>query len=88
MTSVGSTFGRQYAVTTEKHEKLVVDMMRALQARGDIRQDLDPQDVAHFLFSMKSKLFMNFVSDDSMSLKAHRKEVREGVRYFLQGAGT
>ena len=83
LTNVGSPFGRQYALTTQKHEQLVVDMMRALQARGDIRRDLDPERAAHFLFSMKSMLFMNFVSDDSMSIATHRKEVRDGVGYFL-----
>lgn len=88
LTNVGSTFGRQYAVTTQKHQNLVVDIMRVLQARGDIRSDLDPEDAAQFLFSMKSKLFMDFVSDDAMTMEAHRKEVRNGVRYFLQGVGA
>lgn len=85
VTNVGSTFGRQYAVTTNKHEQLVVDMMRALQRRGDVHPGLDPKDAAHFLFSMKSKLFIDFVSDDAMTLQEHRKEVRKGVRYFLSG---
>ena len=85
VTNVGSTFGRQYALTTKKHEQLVVDMMRALQARGDIHSDLNTKDAAHFLFSMKSKLFINFVSDDAMTVDEHREEVRKGVRYFLAG---
>ena len=85
---MGSTFGRQYAVTTRRHQELVVDMIRALQARGDVRPDLDSEEVAHFLFSMKSKLFMDFVSDDAMSLQAHREEVRKGVRHFLQGTSV
>jgi AcrR family transcriptional regulator len=85
MTNAGSTFGRQYGVTTQKHEQLVVSMIRALQARGDIRPDVDPLDAAHCLFSMKSKLFMNFVADDDMALEDHREEVRKGVRYFLAG---
>ncbi len=80
-----SRFGRQYAVTTAKHEQLVIDMMRALQVRGDVRPDIDPQDAGHFLFSMKSKLFMNFVADDSMPIEQHREEVRRAVRYFLAG---
>ena len=88
LTNVGSPFGRQYAVTTRRHQQLVVDMTRALQARGDVRLDLDCEEVAHFLFSMKSKLFMDFVSDDAMSLQAHRDEVRKGVRHFLQGTGA
>ena len=85
MTNVGSSFGRQFASTTRKHEQLVVDMMCALQARGDIHHDVNAMDAAHFLFSMKSKLFINFVSDDAMTLEQHREEVRRGVRYFLAG---
>ena len=85
MTNVGSPFGRQFALTTEKHEQLVVDMMRALQARGDIHRDVNAGDAAHFLFSMKSKLFINFVSDDAMSIEQHREQVQRGVRCFLAG---
>ncbi len=85
VTNVGSAFGRQHALTTKKHEQLVVDMMRALQARGDIQHDVDPKDAAHFLFSMKSMLFINFVSDDAMTIEEHREQVRRGVRYFLDG---
>ncbi len=85
MINVGSRFGHQYAVTTERHEQLVVDMMFALQARGDIHRDVNAKDAAHFLFSMKSKLFINFVSDDAMTIEEHREQVRRGVRYFLAG---
>ncbi len=85
VTNVGSAFGRQYALTTKKHEQLVVDMMRALQARGDIHHDVDAKDAAHFLFSMKSMLFINFVSDDAMTINEHKEQVRRGVRCFLAG---
>ena len=85
MTNVGSPFGHQYAVTTERHEQLVIDMMHALQARGDIHRDINAADAAHFLFSMKSKLFITFVSDDDMSIEEHARQVRRGVRYFLAG---
>lgn len=83
MTSAGSAFSHQYEVTTSRHETLVVDMMAALQRRGDIDRRIDPADAAHFLFSMKSKLFMNFVCEDGMSLENHRAEVRRSVWYFL-----
>jgi AcrR family transcriptional regulator len=85
VTNVGSAFGRQYALTTKKHEQLVVDMMGALQARGDIHRNVDAKDAAHFLFSMKSMLFINFISDEAMTIKEHREQVQRGVRYFLAG---
>jgi len=88
MTNVGSAFGRQYASTTEKHEQLVIDMMRALQARGDIHRSVDAKDAAHFLFSMKSMLFINFIPDETMPLDEHRRQVRRGVRYFLDGIAS
>jgi len=85
VTNAASTFGHQYAVTTKKHEQLVVRMMRELQKRGDIHPNVDPKEAAHYLFSMKSKLFINFVSDDSMTIKEHRQEVRKGVAFFFSG---
>jgi len=85
ITNAASTFGRQYAVTTRKHEQLVVRMMKTLQNRGDIRSDVDPKQAAHYLFSMKSKLFINFVSDEPMTIARHRIEVRSGVEFFMSG---
>jgi AcrR family transcriptional regulator len=85
VTNAASTFGRQYAVTTQKHEDLVVAMMHALQKRGDIRQDVNAAKAAHYVFSMKSKLFVNFVSDDDMTLAQHGREVYEGVGFYLDG---
>ena len=83
MTNAGSAFGHQYELTTSRHEKLVIDMMIVLQERGDIDRQVDPAEAAHFLFSMKSKLFMNFVCQDDMSIEGHRDQVSRSVEYFL-----
>ena len=88
ITNAASTFGHQYAVTTKKHEQLVVKMMKALQERGDIRCDIDAKAASHYLFSMKSKLFINYVSRESMTISEHRTEVRKGVGFFLSGICT
>ena len=85
LTNADSSFGVQYALTTKKHEELVVAMMRELQNRGKIRSDIDAARASHYLFSTKSKLFLNFVASSTMSLNQHRREVYEAVSYFLVG---
>jgi hypothetical protein len=48
-----------------------------------------PDAAAHFLFSMKSKLFMNFVSDDAMPIEEHRNEVHgAAAKFFLSQPNT
>ena len=85
LTNADSSFGVQYALTTRKHEELVVAMMYELQRRGKIRSDIDAARASHYLFSMKSKLFLNFVASSTMPLNEHRREVYEAVSYFLVG---
>ncbi|MEI6534461.1 MAG: TetR/AcrR family transcriptional regulator [Verrucomicrobiaceae bacterium] len=85
LTNSDSSFGVQYALTTRKHEELVVAMMQELQKRGKIRIDIDAAKASHYLFSTKSKLFLNFVGSSTMPLSEHRREVYEAVSYFLVG---
>ena len=88
LTNADSSFGVQYALTTRRHEELVVAMMRELQKRGTIRRDIDETMASHYLFSTKSKLFLNFIASSTMQIDEHRKEVREAVAYFLNGIRT
>lgn len=88
LTNAESSFGIQYALTTKKHEELVEAMMRKLQERGDIANDVDIEKASHLLFSMKSKLFLNFIASSTMPLSRHSKEVYEAVGYFLSGIGV
>ena len=83
--NANSSFGVQYALTTRKHEELVMAMMGELQKRGKIRGDIDAAKASHYLFSTKSKLFLNFVTSSTMPLDEHRKEVYEAVSYFVGG---
>lgn len=85
LTNAESGFGIQYALTTKKHEELVEEMMYRLQERGQIRSDIDIADASHLLFSMKSKLFLNFIASSTMPLSRHRKQVYEAVGYFMRG---
>jgi len=63
-------------------------MVPALKARGDILAYVDPEEATHFLISMQSMLAVKFNSIDPMSIDEHRKEVRQGVKYFLNGICT
>jgi AcrR family transcriptional regulator len=88
LTNAESGFGIQYALTTKKHEELVEAMMCKLQERGDIAPDIDVGKASHLLFSMKSKLFLNFIASSSMPLSRHIKDVHEAVGYFVRGIGV
>lgn len=85
LANANSAMGRMYAETTLKHQTLVVDLMESLSDAGLIRPEVEARSAALSLFSMKSKLFLDFVSDEGMSLETHRKQVLQGVRYFLNG---
>jgi len=77
--------GLTYATTTCKHQALVTRLMVQLQAGGEIRPDIDAETAAHMVFSMKSKLFLDFISDPTETLEDHRAQVLTGVRFFLEG---
>ena len=62
--------------------------MCKLQERGDIAPDIDVGKASHLLFSMKSKLFLNFIASSSMPLSRHRKDVHKAVGYFFRGMGV
>lgn len=85
LANANSAMGRMYAHTTLKHQTLVVELMENLRDCGMIRSEIDAKSAALSLFSMKSKLFLDFVSDEEMSLEVHREQVLQGVRYFLEG---
>lgn len=80
--------GLTYATTTRKHQALVARLMHNLQADGSIRQDIDADMAAHLVFSMKSKLFLDFITDEAATLEDHRAQVRQGVDLVLQGLCT
>lgn len=83
--NINAEMGQMYALTSQKHQTLVVRMMRRLQKAGRIRADIDADAAAISIFSMKSKMFLDFVSDEEMPLEGHRDQVRQGVRLFLDG---
>jgi AcrR family transcriptional regulator len=88
LTNADSGFGIQYSLTTRKHEELVEAMMRKLQERGDVAGNVDVAKASHFLFSMKSKMFLNFIANSTMPLSRHSKDVTEAVAYFFRGIGA
>ena len=85
LANTNSTMGRSYAVTTVKHQNLVIELMQKLQKSSLIDPEINAESAAKSLFSMKSKMFLDFVSDEAMDLEAHRNQVLQGVRYFLHG---
>lgn len=85
LANADSDMGRMYAETSEKHLAMVIDLMRRLKVSGEIGAEVDADAAAMTIFSMKSKMFLDFVSDVPMTLEQHRAQVRQGVHFFLHG---
>lgn len=80
-----SDFAERYRWTTSRLRDLFIDMLRALQKRGDLPQGIDPQEIGYYLKAMKHMLFDYFISDDDMTFERHAREVRRGIEIFMHG---
>ena len=75
-----SDFAERYRWTTSRLRDLFIDMLRALQKRGDLSDTIDPQEIGYYLKAMKHMLFDYFISDDNMTFEHHAREVRREIR--------
>lgn len=60
-------------------------LLRELQARGDLRSDLDTGRAAIALYGVFFSWFMAFVTSEAVSLDATRAEIRLGARIVMKG---
>lgn len=82
--------GRRYTDLDARLAAQVTALIRRLQARGEVRRDLDAGAVGQLVFNNLNMMFIEFVKDDAMSLEALRQTVaaqtRPLARLLAEGA--
>ncbi|MGI1663685.1 TetR/AcrR family transcriptional regulator [Palleronia sp. KMU-117] len=76
----GTPNGRHYSEQDQRLAAQVTDLIAALQARGDVRSDLDARALGELLFNNLNQMFIEFVKDDEMSLDALKARVAAQTR--------
>jgi AcrR family transcriptional regulator len=76
----GTPNGRRYSELDQQLAAQVTDLVRALQARGDVQGDLDARAIGEVLFNNLNQMFIEFVRDDEMSLGTLRDRVAAQTR--------
>ncbi|MCU0856254.1 MAG: TetR/AcrR family transcriptional regulator [Rhodobacteraceae bacterium] len=76
----GTPNGRRYSELDQRLAAQVTDLVRALQARGEVRGDLDAQALGELLFNNLNQMFIEFVKDDAMTLDTLRDRVAAQTR--------
>lgn len=69
----GTPFSLRYTELDALLTAQVCDLIRALQAHGQARRDVDPRVLGQIVFNTLNQMFIGFVSDEAMALSAlHR----------------
>lgn len=71
----GTPNGRHYSDLDQRLAAQVSELVAALQARGEIRPDLDARALGEVLFNNLNQMFIEFVKDDGMTLETLRARV-------------
>ena len=71
----GTPNGRRYSELDARLARQVTDLVRALQARGEVRCDLDARALGEVIFNNLNQMFIEFVKDDAMTLDTLRDRV-------------
>ncbi|MCE8008562.1 TetR/AcrR family transcriptional regulator [Aestuariivita sp.] len=72
--------GQRYSALDARLSAQVTDLIRALQARGEVKADLDAEPLGQVIFNNLNQMFIEFVKDDAMSLETLRARVAEQTR--------
>lgn len=88
----GTPNGRRYTELDQRLARQVTDLVEALQARGEVRPDLDAAALGELLFNNLNQMFIEFVKDDDMTLDTLRARVAAQTlpvaRLISAGAGA
>ncbi|MBQ2261916.1 MAG: TetR/AcrR family transcriptional regulator [Loktanella sp.] len=76
----GTPNGRRYFELDQRLAAQVTDLVIALQDRGEVRRDLDARALGTLMFNNLNQMFLEFVRDDAMTLKALRDQVAAQTR--------
>lgn len=67
--------GARYAALDAALAAQVTEMLAALQARGELRADLDAGAMGKLMFNVLNQEFVDFVKDDAMTLAGLRARI-------------
>ena len=86
----GTPNGQHYSDLDRRLSAQVTDLIAALQARGEVRADLDARALGELLFNNLNQMFIEFVKDDDMTLDTLKARVADQTRPVarLIAAGT
>ena len=73
--SPNSPSGQRYAAQDRKLMAQVASLITVLQARGDVRAGLDAEHMGRLIFACLNQMFIEFVTDESMTLQ----QLRDGL---------
>jgi AcrR family transcriptional regulator len=76
----GTPNGQRYSDLDRRLAAQVTELIAALQARGDLRADLDARALGEVLFNNLNQMFAEFVKDDAMTLAELRARVDAQTR--------
>lgn len=71
----GTPNGQRYTELDQRLYAQVTELIRALQARGEVRDDVDARVFGQVIFNNLNQMFIEFVKDDTMELEALRDRV-------------
>jgi hypothetical protein len=84
----GTPNGRRYTELDGRLSAQVTELIGALQARGEVRSDIDPSALGEVVFNNLNQMFIEFVKDDSMTLETLRNRVAAQTRPLAQLIAT
>jgi AcrR family transcriptional regulator len=84
----GTPNGRRYTALDARLSAQVTDLIAALQARGEVRADIDPGTFGQVIFNNLNQMFTEFVKDDAMTLDMLRDRVAAQTRPLARLIGA
>ncbi|PWR01110.1 TetR family transcriptional regulator [Meridianimarinicoccus roseus] len=72
--------GLRYSALDRKLAAQVTDLIVRLQARGEVRPEIDPAAIGQLVFNNLNMMFLEFVKDDAMTLAQLRAAVADQTR--------
>ncbi len=76
--------GARYTDLDRRLSKQVAALIAVLQARGEVKADLDAEALGQLLFSVLNQIFVEFTKDDDMTLHQLRDRVTQQTKPLLQ----
>ena len=76
----GTPNGKRYTQLDQRLSEQVIDLIRALQNRGEVAAHVDAAALGQVVFNNLNQMFIEFVKDDAMTLQTLRARVAVQTR--------